>query len=116
MKKLLLSTAFLSAVGGFAVAQDTGNMFRAESDAMNLRASEFIGMRIYASEASIDADEYDGMQEGWNDIGEINDVILSRDGKIDAVQYGGYPFRQRRIHRRFSERFLCRDDCRSGGY
>lgn len=94
MKKLLLSTALLAGLSSFAVAQDstTPGMFRAEADPMNLRASEFIGMRVYASEVSIDADEIDGMQPDWADIGEINDVILSRDGTVDAVlvDIGGF--------------------------
>ena len=94
MKKLLLSTAVLAGLGSFAMAQDATapGMFRAEADPMNLRASDFIGMRVYASEASIDADEYDGLQQDWQDIGEINDVILSRGGMVDAVlvDIGGF--------------------------
>ncbi len=94
MKTLLLSTAMLAVISTAAVAQDAAApaMFRAESDPMNLRASDFIGMRVYASEADLDADEYAGTQDGWSDIGEINDVILSRDGTIDAVlvDIGGF--------------------------
>lgn len=91
MKKLLLSTALLAGLAGAAVAQDVA-AFRAAADPMNVRASDFIGMRIYASEAAIDATEYNGTQEGWDDIGEVNDVILSRDGKVDAVlvDIGGF--------------------------
>jgi sporulation protein YlmC with PRC-barrel domain len=57
-----------------------------------VRASDLIGTRIYASEAAIDADEYSGVQDGWNDIGEVNDVIVSRDGKVDSVlvDIGGF--------------------------
>lgn len=94
MKKLMLSTAVLAALGGVAMAQNATvpGMFRTEADPMSLRASDFIGMRIYASEVSIDADEYDGMQQDWEDIGEVNDVILSRDGVVDAVlvDIGGF--------------------------
>ena len=81
MKKLLLSTAMLCGLGGIAMAQDAiaPGTFRAQADPTNLRASEFIGMRVYASEAAIDATEYDGMQQDWADIGEVNDIILSRD-------------------------------------
>ncbi len=94
MKKFMVSTAILAALTGFAFAQDTAatGMFRASPDAMELRASTFIGMRVYATEAAIDAAEYNGMQDGWNDIGEINDVILSRDGSVAAVlvDIGGF--------------------------
>jgi sporulation protein YlmC with PRC-barrel domain len=98
MKNLLLSTA---ALAGFmtttlaspATAQDTAtDMFREASDAMSIRASDFIGMRVYASEGAIDSDAYDGMQDGWADVGEVNDVILSRNGSVDAVlvDVGGF--------------------------
>lgn len=94
MRKFMLSTAILAGLSGVALAQDAAatGMFRTAADAMDLRASTFIGMRIYATEASIDATEYDGMQDGWEDIGEINDVILSRDGNVDAVlvDIGGF--------------------------
>lgn len=94
MRNLMLTTAILAASGGMAIAQDAvvPGMFRPSADAMELRASEFIGMRVYATEAATDATEYDGMQQGWNDIGEINDVILSREGTVDAVlvDIGGF--------------------------
>lgn len=94
MKKLLLTTAILAAFSGMAVAQDatTTGMFRPMPDAMELRASSFIGMRVYTTEATVDVNEYDGMQQDWNDIGEINDVILSRDGTVEAVlvDIGGF--------------------------
>lgn len=94
MKNLMLTTAILAGLSGAAFAQDAAatGMFRPASDAMELRATTFIGMRVYATETEVDAAEYDGMQEGWNDIGEINDVILSRDGSVDAVlvDIGGF--------------------------
>ncbi len=92
MKNLMLSTAVFVGLAGAAFAQDSATAFRAAADPMNVRASDFIGMRIYASEAAIDATEYSGTQDGWDDIGEINDVVLSRDGKVDAVlvDIGGF--------------------------
>ena len=90
MKKLLISTALIAAATIPALAQD--GMFRNEMTAGAVRASDLIGARVYASEAAIDADEYAGVQEGWNDIGEINDVIVSRDGNVDSVlvDIGGF--------------------------
>jgi sporulation protein YlmC with PRC-barrel domain len=89
MRKLMLTTALVAITALSAAAQD---MFRGEADPMSISASKFIGMRVYASEAAVDADEYAGVQDGWNDIGEINDVILSRDGKVQAVlvDVGGF--------------------------
>ncbi len=93
MKNLMLSTAILAAFAGAAVAQDAATgLFRTAPNATDIRASDFIGMRVYASDTPLDANEYNGTQDGWNDIGEINDVILSRDGRVDAVlvDIGGF--------------------------
>ncbi len=89
MKNLMLGTAVVALLGASASAQE---LFRTEMDPVAITASDFIGKRVYAAEAAIDADEYAGVQEGWNDIGEINDVILTRDGKVDAVlvDIGGF--------------------------
>ena len=94
MRKLVLTTAILAGMISVAQAQDAAapGMFRAAPDPMQLRASDFIGMRIYAAETAGDATEYAGVQQGWDDIGEVNDVILSRDGKVDSVlvDIGGF--------------------------
>lgn len=89
MKNLMLGTAMALALGASASAQD---LFRTELGPVAIIASEFIGKRVYATEAAVDADNYAGVQEGWNDIGEINDIILTRDGKVDAVlvDIGGF--------------------------
>jgi sporulation protein YlmC with PRC-barrel domain len=89
MRVLLLGTA-LTLIGGMpALAQD---IFRPASDATMIYASEFIGMRVYAADPAVDADAYDGVQEGWNDIGEVNDFVLSRDGSVDSIliDIGGF--------------------------
>ena len=93
MKNLMLSTAILAGLTGFAAAQDaSGAMFRTQADPTELRASQFIGMRVYSSETALDANEYAGTQKNWDDIGEINDVILGRDGAVQAVlvDIGGF--------------------------
>ncbi len=53
-------------------------------------ASEFIGKRIYATEKVINFDTvFDSSNDkDWNDIGEINDVVLDRDGSVKAVILG----------------------------
>jgi sporulation protein YlmC with PRC-barrel domain len=93
MKTLLLSTALIAGFGSFAAAQEAATSpFRAEADPAAVRASNFIGARLYASETAVDATEYEGVQDGWNDIGEVNDVILSREGNVEAVlvDIGGF--------------------------
>ena len=93
MKRYLLSTAILAALSTAALAQSAPDgLFRPGADSMELRTSTFIGMRVYASETAVDGTELDGVQSDWNDIGEINDVILSRDGMVEAVlvDIGGF--------------------------
>jgi len=58
--------------------------------ATNVNASEMIGMRVYAydpsisSETPIAADD----KSKWDDIGEINEILLTRDGKVQSVIVG----------------------------
>jgi sporulation protein YlmC with PRC-barrel domain len=92
MKKLMLSTAILAATSFGALAQDaTSSLFRESGDMTEIRASDFIGKRVYSIEGDVAANA-DGMQENWEDIGEINDVILSREGDVQAVlvDIGGF--------------------------
>ena len=114
MKNLMLSTALLAALSGAAMAQtattdggatpstpsDTalaaapggGDLFRAVPSATDVLASDFIGMRLYASETTWDTDASQGIQTTWNDIGEVNDLILGQDGTVQAVliDIGGF--------------------------
>jgi hypothetical protein len=91
MKRLLLSAALAVTSTVPAVSQTAEEVFRQRVDPTELHASTFIGMRVYRTGA-LDAEAYDGVQDGWDDIGEINDVIISRDGKVEAilVDIGGF--------------------------
>jgi sporulation protein YlmC with PRC-barrel domain len=90
MRKFLLSTAVVSLLATPVLAQDA--MFRSEASVGAVHASDLIGARIYISKVEVDADGYNGVQQDWEDIGEINDVILSRDGKVESVlvDIGGF--------------------------
>jgi hypothetical protein len=93
VKALLLSTALVAGVAMPVLAQDApASPFQTEAAGPSVAASDMIGARVYASEATLDADAYAGVQDGWNDIGEVNDVILGRDGTVDAVlvDIGGF--------------------------
>lgn len=92
MKKYLMTTALLAGSLGAAFAQDATTIFRTAPEATEIRASDLIGMRIYREEGEAAGEAYNGLQEGWDDIGEINDVILSRDGTVEAVlvDIGGF--------------------------
>jgi hypothetical protein len=93
VKALLTSTALVAALALPALAQDAPTSpFQTEAMGPSVTASDMIGSRIYVSEAAVDADAYAGVQEGWDDIGEVNDIVLGRDGSVDAVlvDIGGF--------------------------
>ncbi|WP_417818436.1 PRC-barrel domain-containing protein [Tritonibacter scottomollicae] len=92
MKNLLISTSLVLTMGLPAVAAETSDMFRSEAGPAEFHASSFVGKRIYQTENDALKDVMDGVQDGWADIGEVNDVILSRDGTAEAilVDIGGF--------------------------
>lgn len=92
MKTMHLTTALAACLALPAMAQDAASPFQTEAAGPSISASNVIGARIYVSEAAIDAEAYNGVQEGWNDIGEVNNIILGRDGTVDAVlvDIGGF--------------------------
>jgi hypothetical protein len=93
VKALLITTALAAGFALPSMAQDApASPFQTEATGPSVSASDVIGARIYASEAALDADAYAGVQEGWDDIGEVNDIVLGRDGTVDAVliDIGGF--------------------------
>ena len=99
-----------------ATTSEPQGMFQAGTDSMALRASDFIGKsvfvtgtadgmdvpggqanpmagegmwttdRMYADETML------GTRDGWENVGDVNDVILSGDGRVQAVllDIGGF--------------------------
>ena len=96
MKNLLMTTALVTAAmaGTHVAAQDTETQtpFVGQAEQQMIRASDFLGMRVYAAEEPGDAMEVDGAGENWEDIGEINDVIMDREGNVQTVlvDIGGF--------------------------
>ncbi|MEL6360975.1 MAG: PRC-barrel domain-containing protein [Pseudomonadota bacterium] len=93
MKNLMITTALIVSGASIAYADAHGSSpFRTEAAAMEVLASNFIGMRVYTAENELASDSYDGADTEWNDVGEINDVILNRDGMVEAVlvDIGGF--------------------------
>lgn len=80
----------LVALPVFAQTGDEGP-FRLAPDETEIRASDFIGRAIYATEAET-TDENAGVGTDWDNIGEVSDVILTRDGQVAAVlvDVGGF--------------------------
>ncbi|MGJ8624648.1 MAG: PRC-barrel domain-containing protein [Yoonia sp.] len=91
MKTFLTTTATALVLGTSAYADaHTGAFSDLMFDsAVNLNASDVIGMRVYATEAEIEGDTVtiDG-QTQWDDIGEINEIVLTRDGNAQTVIIG----------------------------
>lgn len=93
MKRFLMTTALVAVGTTGAIAQDADERFRADN-ADAIYASDFIGMRVYSTEAQAEGEVagYEGVQDNWEDIGEINDIVLTREGNVDAVlvDIGGF--------------------------
>ena len=59
----------------------------------DMSAETFIGKRLYTSETDVDpAATYNEVDQDWNDIGEISDLVISQDGQVKAVltDIGGF--------------------------
>lgn len=95
MTRFLTTTALgavlLAGAPAFS-ASDATQLFLTEMTGENMQASEFIGMRVYAAEQGVEGEEIMGLQDGWEDVGEINDIVLTRDGEVEAVivDFGGF--------------------------
>ncbi|WP_224824963.1 PRC-barrel domain-containing protein [Cognatishimia sp. MH4019] len=90
MKHFMTTTAAALVLSTAAYANETMATFQdTEFDAeTHLNASEFIGMRVYASEAQIEGTVAEGGETEWDDIGEINELILTREGSLESVIVG----------------------------
>lgn len=94
MKRFLSTTAVILALTGGAYAQSSAemntNLGVVEFEQGDFYASNLIGMRIYNAEQSVDADQpvAAGAEAEWDDIGEINDIIVAQDGSVRAVILG----------------------------
>ncbi len=91
MRNLLAATALtMTLIGGNAIAANTTSALIYQQQPTDMRTSKLIGMEIYAAETEIAADAVvqAGAEREWNNIGEISDVILSRDGQVKAVIVG----------------------------
>jgi hypothetical protein len=70
-------------------AAATDAQYYTSTEKTDFEADELIGSRIYATEAQVDADKaQDKAGDDWDDIGEVNNLIVSRDGSVKAVVVG----------------------------
>lgn len=92
MKRFLSTTAVILAMSSSAAYAEAhmSNFGSIKADAGDFHASDLIGMRIYSSETELEENQTvnSEMSTEWDDIGEINDLIVSRDGEVRAVILG----------------------------
>ena len=92
MKTFLSTTAVTLAFSTAVYADGHMSVFSEKqfNPEINLNASELVGMRMYASETSIENGAMipANSETEWDDIGEINEIILTRDGQVQSVIVG----------------------------
>ena len=91
MKRFLSTTAVLLTLSGTAYAEGHGTGFGgAQVASSDFIASDLIGMRIYNSETEISDTTAlpSGSKTEWDDLGEVNDLLISENGKMKAVILG----------------------------
>lgn len=67
----------------------TSDEYYTATEKSDFKASELIGSRIYATEAAVDENStFDAANKEWDDIGEVNNLIVSRSGAVNAVVVG----------------------------
>ena len=103
MKMLTASTLALTLAGttAFAEAHMT-DYSKVDSMQMNemkgdlIRSRDITGGEIYTVNEASDEwspnTAYDAIGEGWNEIGEIEDIVLSKDGQMVGIvaEVGGF--------------------------
>ncbi|MGR3484492.1 MAG: PRC-barrel domain-containing protein [Paracoccaceae bacterium] len=95
MKTLMTTTAAAAialGLAGAAAAQTADMRGLTVTDAVaagDIQGSDFIGMRVYGLEGELPMGEtIDTSAVEWDDLGEVNDIIMTPDGRIDAVLLG----------------------------
>ena len=88
MKTFMMTTAVALALSTTAYAQSMPAEYMEGAAPESVMASNLLGARIYATETEGEIVYSAGMETEWDDIGEINDVIVSRDGRVEGVVLG----------------------------
>lgn len=104
MKKLIAASALAIALSGPVVAETlktaeaektaqatTGSdgQYYTTSEKSDFLASKLMGARVYATTVEVDTSKpVDKVTTDWKDIGEINNIIVGKDGAVKAVVLG----------------------------
>lgn len=105
MIKLLASTAVVAMLASPVFAQTTAPATTTATTDMSAEgynytsmtgdksAETFIGKRLYVSEVDVDVNaEVTEVDQEWDDVGEISDLVIGEDGQVKAVltDFGGF--------------------------
>lgn len=101
MKRMITSALALTIAAGGAWAQDNAAMKNStDMEAMKgelIRTRDITGGEVYTwnqanDEGWDDAADYDAVGADWNQVGEIEDIVLSKDGQMKGVvaEVGGF--------------------------
>lgn len=95
MKNFAITTAAVAIIAATTPASaniESEGLFRTDIEQGEILGSDVIGARVYTSDVEFDLSESDGIQTEWEDVGEINDLVISPDGTIEAalVDIGGF--------------------------
>ncbi|QPH52302.1 PRC-barrel domain-containing protein [Pontivivens ytuae] len=87
MKTFLTTTALALTLGGAAIAQGADGYITTASES-ELMASDLLGATVHATEVEGEITYSAGMESEWDNIGEINDVIIAPNGQVAGVVLG----------------------------
>ncbi|MBM1816582.1 PRC-barrel domain-containing protein [Pseudosulfitobacter pseudonitzschiae] len=99
MKHFLATTAAAALLATTAYAQtaETQSPFvdptsEAVAGAQTVRASDLVGKAVYVTETDVSGTEIDTDAIEWERVGEVNDLVMSPDGEVNAVllDIGGF--------------------------
>ncbi|WP_425092156.1 PRC-barrel domain-containing protein [Tropicimonas sp. S265A] len=96
LRTTALSAALFTAAAAHAEMTADNDMFIPGASETDMHASDFIGMRVYATAPQGDEGwsmmSVQGAQTEWDDVGEINDLVITREGDISSVlvDIGGF--------------------------
>lgn len=86
-------TATTETPAATTIAAPAATGFGYTAMAGDMSANTFIGKRLYVAEVDVDANaEYMEIDAGWDDVGEIGDLVIGADGAVKAVlvDMGGF--------------------------
>jgi hypothetical protein len=85
----LASPTFAEPKDAATNAANSADQYYVPTEKGDFHASKLIGSRVYATEATVDADAaVENVNKEWDDIGEVNNIVVGRDGTVKAVVVG----------------------------